>query len=59
MTVTVAPSPPFSLDDSVTVSEPVVIFDNEFGIPLRGTGARRHSLPPVAIAQVAGTIVLP
>lgn len=51
MTVTVAPSPPFSLDDSVTGPQPVVIFDKEFGIATERYWGSPAFAAPVAIAQ--------
>ena len=51
MTVTVAPSPPFSLDDSVTGPKPVVIFDKEFGIDTERYWGSPAFAAPVAIAQ--------
>ena len=54
MTVTVAPSPPFSLDDSVTGPEPVVIFDKEFGIATERYWGSPAFAAPVAIAQGRG-----
>jgi hypothetical protein len=51
MTVAVAPSPPFSLADSVTGPEPVVVFDKEFGIATERYWGSPAFAAPVAIAH--------
>ena len=51
MSVTIAPSPPYSLVGNVTGPPPVVIFDKEFGIDTeRYTGAPAFTVV-VAVAQ--------
>lgn len=51
MTVAVSPSPPFSLDDSVSGPKPVVIFDKEFGIATERYWGSPAFAAPIAIAQ--------
>jgi hypothetical protein len=51
MSVTVAPSPPFSLAGNVTGPKPVVIFDKEFGISTERYWGSPAFAAPVAIAQ--------
>ena len=50
MSVTVAPSPPFSLAGNVSGPEPVVIFDKEFGIDTERYWGSPAFAAPVAIA---------
>jgi hypothetical protein len=50
MSVTVAPSPPFSLAGNVTGPQPVVIFDKEFGIDTERYWGTPAFAAPVAIA---------
>jgi hypothetical protein len=50
MSVTVAPSPPFSLAGNVTGPQPVVIFDKEFGINTERYSGTPAFAAPVAIA---------
>lgn len=51
MTVTVAPSPPFSVSGSVTSPAPVVVFDKEFNM-----NTERYEGAPSFIVPVATTI---
>jgi hypothetical protein len=50
MSVTIAPSPPFSLAGNVSGPEPVVIFDKEFGIDTERYWGSPAFAAPIAIA---------
>ena len=55
MTISVAPSPPFSIAGNVSGPEPVVIFDKEFGIETERYEGKPAFAVPVAVGSTPGT----
>lgn len=54
MRISVAPSPPFSLDGSAVGPRPIVIFDKEFGIETERYEGNPSFAVPVTVAATAG-----
>lgn len=54
MTISVAPSPPFRLEGSVSGPKPVVIFDKEFGIETERYEGTPDFMIPVGVAATPG-----
>ncbi|HYN81034.1 MAG TPA: protein-disulfide reductase DsbD N-terminal domain-containing protein [Gemmatimonadaceae bacterium] len=54
MTISVAPSPPFSLDGSAVGPQPIVIFDKEFGIETERYEGNPAFAVPVSVAATSG-----
>ena len=56
MTVTVAPSPPFSIEGGVTAPAPVVVFDKEFNINTERYEGAPSFVVPVAAKIATGAV---
>jgi len=54
MKISVAPSPPFSIEGTTVGPQPVVIFDKEFGIETERYEGNPSFAVPVAVAATAG-----
>jgi len=55
MKISVAPSPPFSIEGKATGPQPVVIFDKEFGIETERYEGNPAFAVPVAVSATPGT----